>query len=184
MSNRSVSHFIARGFATAVVLVCLGGGSALAADPDVDALKTRDFGLGVLVGDPTGVTGKLWLDPASALDFGFGFSSSDVTLLYGDYLFHFPGAFGHDTAFGSRLIPYVGGGIVLAFSGDRHRGEDRRFYGTSGDSFGFGVRIPFGLEWFAPHPRLGVFVELVPGVAFAPSSGGFFEGGAGIRYYF
>ena len=33
----------------------------------------RKFGLGLELGDPTGLTGKLWVGPTNALDFGLGF---------------------------------------------------------------------------------------------------------------
>src|SRR3954468_6935149 len=33
----------------------------------------RKFGLGVMIGDPTGLSAKLWIAPTNALDFGLGF---------------------------------------------------------------------------------------------------------------
>ena len=33
----------------------------------------RKFGLGVVIGDPTGLTAKWWIAPTNALDFGLGF---------------------------------------------------------------------------------------------------------------
>ena len=33
----------------------------------------RKFGLGFMLGDPTGLTAKLWVAPAHAIDFGVGF---------------------------------------------------------------------------------------------------------------
>ena len=33
----------------------------------------RKFGLGVVIGAPTGLTGKVWIAPTNALDFGLGF---------------------------------------------------------------------------------------------------------------
>src|SRR5690349_9004520 len=44
------------------------------------------FGAGVVVGDPTGVTVKYWIDNAFAFDAGVGFSG-DATF-YGDLLWH------------------------------------------------------------------------------------------------
>jgi hypothetical protein len=34
----------------------------------------RKFGLGFMLGDPTGITGKYWVSGTNALDFGLGFT--------------------------------------------------------------------------------------------------------------
>ena len=39
---------------------------------ETDVGYTRKFGLGFMVGDPTGLTAKLWLGPTNAIDFGLG----------------------------------------------------------------------------------------------------------------
>src|SRR5450432_717447 len=36
---------------------------------------SRKFGLGVVIGDPTGLSAKLWIAPTNSLDFGLGFWS-------------------------------------------------------------------------------------------------------------
>ncbi len=36
--------------------------------------QDRDFGLGVIIGEPTGISAKLWTSPINALDFGLGWS--------------------------------------------------------------------------------------------------------------
>jgi hypothetical protein len=34
--------------------------------------QERRFGLGVILGEPTGISAKLWISPVNALDFGLG----------------------------------------------------------------------------------------------------------------
>lgn len=34
--------------------------------------QERRFGLGVIIGEPTGVSAKLWTSPVNAFDFGLG----------------------------------------------------------------------------------------------------------------
>ncbi len=142
------------------------------------------FGLGIVIGEPTGLSAKLWLDQKHALDFGLSFSFNDYFLIFSDYLFHFPGAFGRSSAFVTELTPYVGIGGVLAFANDRRLDRDRHFFGRERDTLGLGVRVPLGIEWIPSKAPLGVFLELVPGIALAPATDAFFEGGLGIRYYF
>jgi hypothetical protein len=155
---------------------------ALASSP---AGEGGPFGLGVILGDPTGFTGKYMMSADRGVDFGLAFSFGDYTLLYADYLFHFPGAFGHSSTFASELTPYVGVGGLIAFStDDRYSRNRHEFFSDSHSSVGAGVRIPFGIEWRGPQVPIGVFVELAPGISIAPQTSGFLEGGVGARFYF
>ncbi|MEO7427157.1 MAG: hypothetical protein ABI036_18360, partial [Fibrobacteria bacterium] len=44
------------------------------------AAQTGNLGLGIVAGDPSGISGKLWTGPNNAIDFIVGFS------LYNDYV--------------------------------------------------------------------------------------------------
>lgn len=139
------------------------------------------FGAGIVIGAPTGFTGKYFLNPEGAIDFGLAFYFSNLILFYGDYLWHFPGAFGRSSQFVSQLTPYVGVGAVMLLwtaYGVRH------YYDHATAGMGLGMRIPLGIEWRPSHPPLGVFIELAPGIGIVPGTFGFFQGGIGIRYYF
>jgi hypothetical protein len=141
------------------------------------------FGLGAVIGSPTAVTGKYWLDQRKALDGGLGLWFGESVLVYGDYLYHVPGAFGNKTPFAAGLTPYFGVGALVAVSSSE-RWKDDRYLGRRNGTFGMAVRVPLGIEWRPKDPPLGVFLELVPGIAFIPETGGFLQGGIGIRYYF
>ncbi len=177
---------------TGVALVGLMATSGFAAGnasmTGTDTLRgpnvANEFGLGLIVGEPTGPTGKLWLSHESAVDFGLAFSFDHYTLIYSDYLYHFPGAFGASSPFAARLVPYIGIGGAMAFASDRDHGNDRPYFGRGRDTFGLGIRVPLGMEWFAPRPRLGVFAEIVPGVALIPDTSSFVDAGLGARFYF
>jgi hypothetical protein len=143
------------------------------------------FGLGLVVGDPIAVTAKYWLNSRHAIDFGVDFFESNYLLLYGDYLFHFPGGFGHGTRFASELSPYIGVGAAIAsFSGDYYRTGKYYWHANNPASFGLGARFPFGVEWLPSRARVGVFFELVPGLALVPGADLFLQFGLGARYYF
>lgn len=177
-ASRLVFVLIALGLSTASL-------ASAATTKSVSPGGRGPLGLGVVLGDPTGFTGKYWTGPRTALDFGLAFAFGDYFLVYADYLYHFPGAFGASSEFARDLTPYVGIGGLVAFStDDRHHHDRRAVFRDSDSSVGLGLRIPLGLEWKTPDVPLGVFVELVPGMSVAPNTDAFLEGGIGARYYF
>jgi hypothetical protein len=135
-------------------------------------------GLGIILGEPTGLTAKHRLSATRAVQAGLAWSFDNYTMLYGDYLFHFPGALGSRDKFVTRLSPYLGIGGTMLF------GSNVRPKTSSKASFGLGVRFPIGLEWSPSDPPLGVFLELAPGLGLVPGTFGFLQGGVGVRYYF
>ena len=141
------------------------------------------FGLGLIIGEPTGLSMKYWLDSRAAFQGALAFSFDDYFLISGDYLYHYPGAFGQGNAFVSQLQPYFGVGGVVVFTTTDRRVNDR-FLGRRSGSVGVGVRVPLGIEWNPGRPSLGIFAELVPGISLVPLTSAFFEAGIGIRYYF
>lgn len=151
-----------------------------------DASAPREFGAGIVLGEPTGLSAKLWFDRDTAADFGLAFSLSDYFLIFSDYLFHFRGTFGNSHPFFTELATYVGIGGVLAFADHHHHhdGRDHKFYGHDDSRLGIGVRVPVGVEWLPPKYRLGVFLEIVPGLAIIPGTDVFIDAGIGARYYF
>jgi len=136
----------------------------------------KQFGLGVVFGEPTGITGKLWLDPKQAVDAGISFSFSDYVSLYGDYLYHFE--------FRNEFKPYVGVGGQLFFASDGRGSLKEKGYFSDSSSVALGVRIPLGIEWLPAKVPVGVFLELVPEITMFPNTNGFLQGGIGARYYF
>lgn len=144
------------------------------------------FGLGVVIGDPTALTGKYWMDGARALDGGISFHFDRWLLVYGDWSTHFRGAFGRGNAFVSALSPYVGLGalVVISNQDEYHTRRERYFDESSNSRMALGMRIPLGLEWKPLNLPIGVFLELVPGLTVAPGMHGFFQGGLGARYFF
>lgn len=157
--------------------------SALASTPSQEGTSLTNhsppttngsLGLGLMLGDPTGVDLKYWLSGSNALHFGFAYSFNDYTELMGSYLWEFPRAFGPRAK--NQFVPYVGVGGALFYSTTEHP-----YYGSS--SAAFGVRIPLGVEYLPHGAPLGITAELAPGVGLVPSTFGFFQGFLGIRVY-
>lgn len=163
-----------------VLLMCIIFPGAVKAQPPA----SRDFGLGIALGSPTAITGKVWLTNSTAFDFGLGYSSRDYVLVYGDYLLHRTGLFGANE-FTRELNSYYGLGLGI-YSWDRNYYYEDRPAGwrrKEGD-LGVYVRVPFGVEWNPRDPPLGVFAEIVPGVSLIPSVDVIINAAVGIRYYF
>jgi len=133
------------------------------------ALERKKFGVGIIAGEPTGITVKYMLDDKSAIDAGVGWETSgdNEFHIYGDYLYHM-----------NDLIKVPHGKLPLYFGGglrfiDREKKKDK-----------LGIRIPAGIEYLFKDLSLGAFFELVPVLNLTPDTDFDFEGGIGIRFFF
>jgi hypothetical protein len=128
-----------------------------------------NFGIGVIFGEPTGLSGKMWTTKNTGFDVGLAWSwSGDGHFhIHGDYLFHNFGLF--DVSEGALPV-YIGLGARILFRDD----EDDKL----------GVRLPIGLEYYFDEWPVAVFGEVVPILDLAPSTKGDINGGLGVRFYF
>lgn len=143
-----------------LALLCL---SALGAVP-ARAQKAGDAGAGVVLGAPTGATGKLWLTDTQAVDVGLGWNS-ELTV-YGDYLWH-----------AWNLVPQPPQGKIPVYLG--LGAQARTFHETD-----FGIRTVAGIAYWLPSHPVEVFLELVPVFHLTRQAGVGLDGALGVRYYF
>ncbi|MBM3332612.1 hypothetical protein FJY68_12335 [candidate division WOR-3 bacterium] len=127
------------------------------------------LGVGLMAGEPSGLSAKAWLGPSSALDAGLGWGSWwDEGHLYfhADFLYHLKSLV-PDSEFGS-LPPYfgIGGRVKLA------------------DETRIGARIPFGVTMLFEDVPIDLFLEAVPVVNLIPRLSGDWNSSIGFRYYF
>jgi hypothetical protein len=128
------------------------------------------FGLGIMIGEPTGITGKYWMNTTNALAGGVawsfrGRSGSNNIHLHLDYQAHNFNLFNVEQG---TMGFYYGIGGRLRTGGDAN----------------IGVRIPLGLNYlFADNP-LEIYFEIVPILDLMPDTDLEGNGGIGIRYYF
>jgi hypothetical protein len=147
---------------------------ALTALLRVDSLRAENtFGLGLILGDPSGITGKVFLGENSAIDIGLGNPEGKGYYVYSDYLLHL-----HELGFENRLAFYFGGGAAF----HHHEWENRQHRDEEENRIE--LRIPAGLEFVMPKIPIGVFAELVPALRISPDVEFEFRGGIGARYYF
>ncbi|HUH01501.1 MAG TPA: hypothetical protein VML75_05865 [Kofleriaceae bacterium] len=147
------------GMLTAAVLAVLSVPASARADSFGSA---GPFALGIVVGEPTGVSGKLFLDRGThAIDFGIGFGSGYYddhgTRVHADYLWH-PSVVASNRTF--DLPFYVGVGALLGNA--RHMG-----YRDRGQ---LGVRLPIGLDMYFRQAPIDVFFELALATNLLPHS--------------
>ncbi len=152
-------------------LAAAGGAS------DARAEEKGVLGVGLIVGEPTGVCGKYYLGNDTAIDAAAGaaFLGRGVQV-HGDFLWH-PWVL--DTKESFALPVYIGAGLRIL--NHDASGEDE-------DHVRIGLRIPVGIVFDFTKIPLDVFAE-VAGVgdyhtAGDASFGIDLNGGAGARYYF
>lgn len=131
------------------------------------AAQDQGFGLGVIFGEPTGLSGKYWISQRNAVDGGlaWSFKKNGYLHLHGDYLWHFTGVFPD----ADRLVLYAGPGGRIGFAGTQSV---------------IGIRIVGGLAYDIRGAPMDVFFEIAPVVDLLPQTAGSLNGGIGVRYYF
>jgi len=131
------------------------------------------LGLGIIIGEPTGVSGNLYLSGHTSVDaaVAWSFANNGGFHLHADYLFHEQDAVAVDGK--SHTIPwYIGAGL-------RWRSND------NGAKDQFGIRVPVGLEFRVTRSKqMQLFVELVPLLDVAPSTHFRINAAIGARWYF
>lgn len=177
-----------------ILLILIEAAALTAAARSASATEVgyrRNFGLGLMLGEPTGITGKYWITSRNAIDFGLGFGYGryydrpcDKWGCYGGYrgasinvgyLWH-PSVLVRGQA---ELVWHVGVGGRAWFwdYGDR--------YSERSGFLDVAARVPIGLDLMFNNPGfLEIYVEIAPSLYLfhGPYLG--FEGSLGIRFYF
>lgn len=134
------------------------------------------FGAGIILGEPTGLSLKFFLDRRHAFDVAIDYSLYDSALyVHADYLLHFSGWVvrgGSSHAF----IPYVGIGGKIGVNGHDRKHDDR--------SGALGARVPLGIAWIPAGLPIDVFLEIAPGLFLLPETNPDLDAGLGLRYFF
>ncbi|MEJ2720747.1 MAG: hypothetical protein P8181_06345 [bacterium] len=125
------------------------------------------FGLGIVVGEPTGVSGKLWLSGRSAVDMAAAWSFRDeaALTLQADYLLH---NFDLIDVEKGQLPVYFGVGGRVKFENESKAG----------------VRIPVGLAYIFEDVPLDAFFEIAPILDLVPDTDFAVNAAVGIRFFF
>ena len=142
--------------------------------------QERQFGLGFIIGEPTGISAKLWTSNINALDFGLGWSFG------GDRIGRYDGTYNG----GSRVHLHAD---YLWHSFDAIKATERfpLYYGIgarintgAGYNSSFAVRGVLGIAWLPHETPIDVFLEVVPSLQLTSSTGFGIDAGLGARYFF
>lgn len=125
------------------------------------------LGLGLIFGEPTGLSAKMWTSERTAIDaaVAWSFVGSGWLHIHADFLMH---NFDLINVSEGSLPVYFGVGAYLGLASD----------------LGLGARVPVGLAYHFEGAPVEVFFELAPGLALLPEIKFYIGGGIGARYYF
>lgn len=129
--------------------------------------QSNGIGLGLIVGEPTGISGKFWTGSTTAFDAGLAWSFIDEGAfhIHGDYIFH-----------NMRLISVPEGTLPFYYGiGARIK--------TANDTK-LGVRVPIGLAYLFSNAPIDIFLEVVPILDLTPKTDFSINAAIGARYFF
>lgn len=129
--------------------------------------REGNTGLGIIFGEPSGISFKLWTGKTIAIDAGaaWSFVGGGAFQVHGDLLFH-----------NFDLFDVEKGKMALYYGfGARLKAEDQTK---------FSFRVPLGISYEFEKARIELFMEVVPMLDLAPKTQGDIAGGVGFRYYF
>jgi len=154
------------------IIICtfifLTGVSAIYSTAEAQINREGSFGAGVILGEPTGISLKLWTSSSTAMVGGiaWSFSGKSSMHLHTDYVWH---NFSLAEVEEGTLGFYYGVGARVLLSGD--------------DST-LGVRIPLGINYIFSGAPLELFAEIVPIFDLIPDTKFNGNGGLGLRFFF
>ncbi len=148
---------------------------ALTASP---ARSEEGLGIGIMVGEPTGLSLKKWISPTRAVDAGiaWSFTENDSFHFHADYLLHSFDALKASSEDG-RLAMHYGLGARVKLKDDNGRGRND-------DDALVGIRFPIGLSYLFSKAPFDIFGELVPILDVAPGTDFSLNAAIGARFYF
>ena len=125
------------------------------------------FGAGIILGEPTGVSLKLWQSETTALDCGiaWAFGDNGSFHVHGDYLWH------------EYDLIHVSSGRMPVYYGVGARAR-------LGDNTRLGVRGVAGLAYMFDGAPVDLFIEIAPVFDLIEKTEFAVNGGIGARYYF
>ena len=153
-----------------VVLQCALVMVMLLSSLSTAAAEEKNFGLGVMVGEPTGLSANYFLSKDNSIDLAVAWnvSGNNDSVLHADYLWYKNGFFQAGKA---QMPLYFGVGGRMVF---RDNNSDK-----------FGVRVPIGVSYRFDDPGfLELFGEVAPILDLAPSMKLDFNASIGVRFYF
>ncbi|MFA3783728.1 hypothetical protein ABRY23_11765 [Melioribacteraceae bacterium 4301-Me] len=131
--------------------------------------QEKGTGIGLIIGEPTGLIGKYWLNEINAVDLALAYSfvgkNSSVSI-HSDYLYHKFDIFPSE----EKFVLYYGFGVRIRF--------------VNNDKNSLGARGLAGLSWFNKEYPIDIFLEAAPVFTLLPSTALNLDLSIGARYFF
>ena len=129
--------------------------------------QSNGIGVGLIVGEPTGISGKYWTGSTTAFDAALAWSFVDENAfqIHADYLFH-----------NIRLITISEGKLPFYY------GIGARL--KTANDIKLGVRVPLGLAYLFQNVPIDIFIEVVPILDVIPKTDFQINAALGARYFF
>ena len=129
--------------------------------------QSNGIGVGLIVGEPTGISGKYWTGSTTAFDAGLAWSFIDENAfqIHADYIFH-----------NMRLITIPDGKLPFYY------GIGARL--KTATKIQLGVRVPLGLAYLFQNAPIDIFIEVVPILDLIPKTDFQISVALGARYFF
>lgn len=124
-------------------------------------------GVGIIIGEPTGISAKIWRENNISFDAAAAWSVGDNDFLdfHIDYLFHKYDVINYEE--GTFPVYFgIGGKVILK------------------DESEIGIRFPLGIEYIFDDIPLDIFIEIAPILNVLPGTSFRFNGAIGVRYLF
>ena len=133
------------------------------------ARAQEGLGLGLILGEPTGISVKTWLTRTTAFDLAAAWSFEDEGSfdVHGDYLVH------------NYEVFKMNRGALPLYYGLGGRVRDGRTIDPN-----VGIRLPVGIEYLFPDATFDLFLEAVPVLDLTPSTRLDLNASIGARYFF
>jgi hypothetical protein len=128
-----------------------------------EQISPRTWGIGLILGEPTGVTAKYWRNNSHAYNFSLGAPLGSGVGIFADYLIHI-----RPFSEIPEVPIYAGGGV---------------FFQGGGNDFLTGVRGVFGIAYMFDKP-FDVFFEFSPKLGLLPELDFAMRISLGGRIYF
>ncbi|AKU91492.1 hypothetical protein [Vulgatibacter incomptus] len=143
-------------------------GAAFAAPAQAAPVRQPNaWGLGFMLGSPTGITAKHWLGGSDAIDIGVG--AGPGFRVHADYLWGVAQLLNNTSDL--HLDFYIGAGGLLGVArgwcswyDDHHR----RYRSFCNDGGFLGVRVPVGLDFVLRRAPISLGIEIAPGIVVSP----------------
>lgn len=162
--------------AVCILLSSAFGDMAHSAEPRFPGFKNGDYGLGAILGNPTGFRYQRWLDWQTATFFDVGVSADRYMLGDANYSYYF---FSEDDRW--KVQDRVGVVMYSAFAGltgGIYIGKD------SGKPATLGARGGFAFEYLLPKSTQSLRAEIAPVIYLSGPTAATIQVGVAYVYYF